>query len=88
MWQLQLESRPSTEALLPPMAQEPATHMSEPTPHKRPRSCVFRAGWARGAWDHLDARRPPLLVASEGPDHPGGPQGVGEWGHRTWVRRS
>ena len=53
-----------------PMAQQPATHISEPTPHKQPGSCFFRASCVRGAWDHHDVEGPPLLIVSWALDHP------------------
>lgn len=49
-----------------PMAQQPATHISEPTPHKQARSCFCRAGRVRRAWDHHDIGGPPLLIVSWG----------------------
>lgn len=59
-----------------PMAQQPATHISEPTPHKQPRSCFFTAGCVRGAWDHHDMEGPPLLIVSWGLDHLRVPHGI------------
>lgn len=67
-----------------PMAQQPATHISEPTPHKQPRSYFFRAGRVRRAWDHHDMEGPPLLIVSWGLDHPRVPRNRG--GILRWQR--
>ena len=67
-----------------PVAQQPATHISEPTPHKQPRSSFFRTGCVRWAWDHHGMEGPPVLTVSWGLDHPRVPpkMGVVFWGGR------
>jgi hypothetical protein len=75
MWQLQLETGPSLRIYCP-VAQESATHTSEPTPHKQPRSGVFRVGWVRGVLDHQDGDNHPCY-SPPGLDHPRVPEQVG-----------
>lgn len=58
------------------MARQPATHISEPTPRKQPRSCFFRAGCGGGTWDHRDLEEQPSPTVSWSLDHPRDPQGM------------